>query len=102
MYQSFPGNPSLAVAELRGELLGEAIDETGREPGTGFAYPRAVERTFGRVPTLAAGASQSFTLDYTILSDRESVTKVAQDIAAIQTGRETQTATKPETVPVKQ
>lgn len=69
---------------------------TGLEPGTGFAYPRVIERTFGRVPKLAAGKSQSFDLDYTILTDRESVAKVARDIAAIQAGRATQMRTTPE------
>jgi hypothetical protein len=72
---------------------------TGLEPGTGFARPRAVERTFGRVPKLPAGASQSFTLEYTILPDRNSVARTAQDIATIQAGRPTETITKPETQP---
>lgn len=69
---------------------------TGLEPGTGFAYPRAVERTFGRVPKLAPGASQSFTLEYTMLHDPQSVASVAREIAAIQGSGSTQTITRPE------
>lgn len=69
---------------------------TGLEPGTGFAYPRRIERRFGRVPKLAAGASRSFVLDYDILFDRKSVDATAKEIAAIQGDRKTTTVAKPE------
>jgi hypothetical protein len=93
---------SYAVAALPHFTLWKNTDTlregyvTGLEPGTGYAYPRAVERSFGRVPKLAAGASQSFALEYTILTDRVSVAHVAREIAAIQAGRSTQIIAKPE------
>ena len=69
---------------------------TGLEPGTGYAYNRSIERTFGRVPKLAAGASRSFTLDYTILSKSEDVAAVEKEIAGIRNGRQTQVETQPQ------
>jgi uncharacterized protein DUF4432 len=75
---------------------------TGLEPGTGFAYTRRIERRLGRVPQLAARSSRSFTLDYTILSDQESVAEVARDIAIIQGARTAKAETKPEVDPTKE
>lgn len=69
---------------------------TGLEPGTGFAYPRRIERRFGRVPKLAGGASQTFVLDYEILFDAKSVGATAREIAAIQGEQKTTTIAKPE------
>jgi hypothetical protein len=69
---------------------------TGLEPGTGFPYNRSIERKFGRVPKLQAGASRSFTLDYTILFNIEDVTAVAQAISAIQGEQKTQMDTQPQ------
>ena len=75
---------------------------TGLEPGTGFAYTRRIERRLGRVPQRAARSSRSFTLDYTILADQESVAAIARDIAIIQGGRTTKAETKPEVDPTKE
>jgi len=75
---------------------------TGLEPGTGFAYTRRIERRFGRVPKLAPGASRSFTLDYTILADAQSVAATGKDIAAIQGDRKTTVVTEPEVDPTKE
>ena len=75
---------------------------TGLEPGTGFAYTRRIERRFGRVPKLAPGASRSFTLDYTILADAQSVTAAGKDIAAIQGDRKTAVVKEPEVDPTKE
>ena len=69
---------------------------TGLEPGTGFPYNRSIERRSGRVPTLQAGASRAFTLDYTILSTHEAVAAVAKEIADIQDGQETQVDREPQ------
>ena len=69
---------------------------TGLEPGTGFAHPRRIERRFGRVPKLAAGASRSFVLDYNILFDQKSVDAAAKEIAVIQGEQETTAVAKPE------
>jgi hypothetical protein len=69
---------------------------TGLEPGTGFAYTRSIERRFGRVPKLAAGASRSFTLDYTILSGKDDIGAVSREIATLQGGRQAQVNSKPE------
>jgi Domain of unknown function (DUF4432) len=75
---------------------------TGLEPGTGYAYNRSVERTFGRVPKLQAGASRSFTLDYTILSTKEDVGAAAKEIAGIRSGRQTQVESRPQVRSEKQ
>jgi hypothetical protein len=69
---------------------------TGLEPGTGYAYNRSIERTFGRVPKLQAGASRSFTLDYTILTSKEDVAAAAKEIAGIRSGRQTQVNSQPQ------
>jgi hypothetical protein len=68
---------------------------TGLEPGTGYAYNRSIERNFGRVPKLPAGASRSFTLDYTILTTTTDVVTTAKDIAGIRSGRQTQVDSQP-------
>jgi hypothetical protein len=57
---------------------------TGLEPGTNFPNNRRVERKFGRVPKLAAGASRSATIDFTIHTGTEDVKHIAKRIAAIQ------------------
>ena len=75
---------------------------TGLEPGTGFAYTRRIERRFGRVPKLAPGASRSFTLDYTILPDAQSVAATGKDIAAIQGDQKTTVVNEPEVDPTKE
>jgi Domain of unknown function (DUF4432) len=72
---------------------------TGLEPGTGYAYNRSIERKFGRVPKLPAGASRSFTLDYTILATSGDVAAVTREIAAIQDGRQTQVEARPQVQP---
>jgi Domain of unknown function (DUF4432) len=69
---------------------------TGLEPGTGYAYNRSIERNFGRVPKLPAGASRSFTLDYTILTTTTDVATVAKEIAGIRSGRQTQVDSQPQ------
>ena len=69
---------------------------TGLEPGTGYAYNRSIERKFGRVPKLQAGASRSFTLDYTILPTMTDVAAATREIAAIQNGRQTQIESQPQ------
>jgi hypothetical protein len=69
---------------------------TGLEPGTGYAYNRSIERSFGRVPKLPAGASRSFTLDYTILPTTTDVAATAKDIAGIRNGRQTQIDSQPQ------
>jgi len=68
---------------------------TGIEPGTNFPYNRRIERQFGRVPRLAAGASRSFTVDFAIHHGESEVRKVADRIAAIQGGRRPQIDAQP-------
>jgi hypothetical protein len=60
---------------------------TGLEPGTNFPYNRRIERAFGRVPKLAAGASYHAAIDFSIQVGSEDVRQVADRIAAIQQGR---------------
>jgi len=69
---------------------------TGLEPGTGYPHPRSFERKHARVPTLAAGASRSFTIEYAVLSGAGPVADVVADIAKIQGNRPLQVDAAPE------
>jgi Domain of unknown function (DUF4432) len=60
---------------------------TGLEPGTGYAYNRRIERSFGRVPKLAAGAAHAATIDIAVHVGADQVKSTADRIAAIQGGR---------------
>lgn len=53
---------------------------TGIEPATGYPFNRRVERKYGRVPTLEAGASKEFRLSLTVLDSAEAVTAAVQDV----------------------
>lgn len=68
---------------------------TGLEPGTGYAYTRAIEREGGRVPTIAPGDSRTFTLTYTVLSSKEDVAAAAQAISDIQGLRKPNVGSEP-------
>jgi hypothetical protein len=57
---------------------------TGLEPGTNFPSNRRVERAHGRVPKLAAGASHSATIDFTIHTDAQQTKRLEEQIAALQ------------------
>jgi galactose mutarotase-like enzyme len=57
---------------------------TGLEPGTNFPNNRRVERKFGRVPKLAAGASWSAGIDFTIQTNADEVKRLAERVSAIQ------------------
>lgn len=62
---------------------------TGLEPGTSFAYPVTIEREQKRVRQLEPGQSTEFTLTYSLLSNKEAVSKYADQIKAIQDNRKT-------------
>jgi hypothetical protein len=68
---------------------------TGLEPGTGYPYNRRIERTFGRVPKLAGGATHAATIDIAVHIGQDQVKSVADRIAAIQAGRKTAIDEKP-------
>jgi len=68
---------------------------TGLEPTTSFPYTRSIEREHGRVPTLAAGASQSFHLEYGVLLTDKQVAATAAEINSIRDGRSTKVDRKP-------
>lgn len=68
---------------------------TGLEPGTGFPNNRRVERKFGRVPTLGAGQSQRFTLEFAIHEGKQEVARLAEKIGRIQASQATQVDTQP-------
>jgi hypothetical protein len=57
---------------------------TGLEPGTNFPNNRRIERLRGRVSKLAAGASHSATIDFTIHATAEETQRLAAQVAAIQ------------------
>src|SRR5262249_33150595 len=62
---------------------------TGWERGTNYPNSRRIERKAGRVPKLAAGASRSFTIDFALHANAESVKQAGERIAGIQGGRKT-------------
>jgi hypothetical protein len=68
---------------------------TGLEPGTGFSRNRSVERRFGRVPKLAPHQSRSFTIDFTLHTDKESIDAAANEITQVRAKRKTQTDKDP-------
>jgi hypothetical protein len=71
---------------------------TGIEPGTSFPHNRRVERQFGRVPKLAAGASRTFEIDYGVHLGEAAVKSVADSIVTIQGGRKPQVDADPEKI----
>lgn len=72
---------------------------TGIEPGTGYPFPRPIERHFGRVPQLKAGQSRSFQLEFTVLEDKAAVDAAATKIQAFQARRPTQFVEEPVKLP---
>lgn len=68
---------------------------TGLEPGTGFPYNRRVERLSGRVPRLAAGARRTLGVDFTILLNRDEVSRAANEVRRILGGKEVQIDKEP-------
>jgi len=69
---------------------------TGLEPGVNFPNPRRIERKLGRVPKIAAGATYTATIDYTIHTDAASVKAVAEKIAKLQGDKVPQIDAEPE------
>ena len=93
---------SFAVAELPYVTLWKnltALEEgyvTGLEPGTGFPYPRRLEREAGRVPKLKPGETRRFAIDVGVHTTAAAVTGVDDHIKRIQNGRSTQIDRVPE------
>lgn len=91
-----------AVAELPYVTLWKnltALEEgyvTGLEPGTGFPYPRRIEREAGRVPKLGPGESRRFAIDVGVHTTAAAVAAVGELIQRIQNGRTTQIDRAPE------
>lgn len=91
-----------AVAELPYVTLWKnltALEEgyvTGLEPGTGFPYPRRIEREAGRVPKLKPGEVRHFAIDFGVHTTKEAVAAVEEQIKRIQGGRSTQVDRMPE------
>ena len=57
---------------------------TGLEPGTNYPNNRRIERKFGRVPKLKSGESHHAVLDFTILSGRQAVNKLVDQVQRLQ------------------
>ncbi len=68
---------------------------TGLEPGTNYPYNRRVERKFGRVPKLDAGAGRSMSIDFALHAGKDEVQRVADQIGAIQGDRKTTLDVRP-------
>jgi hypothetical protein len=91
-----------AVAELPYVTLWKnltALEEgyvTGLEPGTGFPYPRRIEREAGRVPKLKPGETRHFAVDVGLHTTATAVTAVEDRIKRIQNGRSPQIDRAPE------
>ena len=69
---------------------------TGIEPGTSFAHNRRLERAQGRVPKLAAGASRSFYLEYSVYLTADEVKAARDHITALQKDHQPQVDREPE------
>jgi hypothetical protein len=93
---------SFAIAELPYVTLWKnltALEEgyvTGLEPGTGFPYPRRIEREAGRVPKLKPGETRHFAIDFGVHTTSAAVAAVDEQIKRIQNGRATQIDRAPE------
>ncbi|HEU4937949.1 MAG TPA: aldose 1-epimerase family protein [Vicinamibacterales bacterium] len=91
-----------AVAELPYVTLWKnltALEEgyvTGLEPGTGFPYPRRLERDAGRVPKLKPGETRRFAIDFGVHATAAAVATVEEQIKRIQDGRSAQIDRTPE------
>ena len=57
---------------------------TGIEPATGYPFNRKVERKYGRVPMIQPGEPLSFTLNFGIHHDQDSVQSVIGEIENLQ------------------
>jgi hypothetical protein len=63
---------------------------TGIEPATGFPFNRKVERAAGRLPVLEPGDSREFSLEFSILENKQAVQAMADEIRTIQGDRPTE------------
>ncbi len=68
---------------------------TGIEPGTGYPYPRQIERAQGRVAKIGPGDTRNFDIEYRILSSATEVQQAEAEITAIQAGRKTELVETP-------
>ena len=57
---------------------------TGIEPATGYPFNRKVERKYGRVPMIQPGETRSFTLNFGIHHDQDSVQSIIGEIENLQ------------------
>ena len=57
---------------------------TGIEPATGFPFNRKVERKYGRVPMIQPGETRSFTLNFGIHQDEDSIQSLRTEIEDLQ------------------
>ena len=57
---------------------------TGIEPATSFPFNRRIERKYGRVPMIQPGETRSFTLDFGIHKDDQSIQDILDEIDQIQ------------------
>ena len=62
---------------------------TGIEPGTGFPYPRAIEREQGRVGKITSGEVKCFDVEFRVLESAEAVQQAEAQVEGIQAGRPT-------------
>ena len=57
---------------------------TGIEPATGYPFNRKVERKYGRVPMIQPGETRSFTLNFGIHQDEDSIQSLRTEIEDLQ------------------
>lgn len=62
---------------------------TGMEPGTNYAYTRAIERSQGRIRHLEPNSSTTFDLEYHFLTNKSEVNQIATQIQKIQGSQKT-------------
>jgi hypothetical protein len=69
---------------------------TGLEPGNSFPANRSHERKHGRIPTIKAGASIEYHLEYTLHDSREAVKEKLSEINTLNKGKKVTFDKKPE------
>ena len=57
---------------------------TGIEPATGYPFNRKIERKYGRVPMIQPGETRSFTLNFGIHRDEDSIQSILTEIDELQ------------------
>jgi len=67
----------------------------GLEPGTSFAYNRRYQRDLGLVPSIGAGESRLFNLQFDFLQDHAAVAAAEAEVVALQAAQSSEVLSEP-------